>query len=89
MSIVGIEERLLALLWAFAERWGTLVADGARIEMNVPQSVLAEMVGTRRPTVSLALGNLRDRGLLISAESGCWVLAGAPPSAMAPIADAG
>ena len=89
MSIVGIEERLLALLWAFAERWGTVVADGARIEVNLPQSVLAEMVGTRRPTVSLALGNLRERGLLTSAESGCWVLAGAPPSAVAPIADAG
>lgn len=82
MSIVGIEERLRALLWAFAERWGTVVADGAEIEMNVPQSVLAEMIGARRPTVSMALGGLRDRGLLLSSEPGRWVLAGGPPEAV-------
>jgi hypothetical protein len=86
MSIVGIEERLLALLWSFAERWGTMVADGARIEVNVPQSVLAEMVGTRRPTVSLALGSLRERGLVVAAETGCWILTGEPPRVVAPIA---
>jgi hypothetical protein len=79
MSIVGIEERLLALLWTFAERWGTVVPGGVEIEVNVPQSVLAEMVGTRRPSVSLALGNLADRGLLIAAAAGRWVLRGEPP----------
>jgi CRP-like cAMP-binding protein len=80
MSIVGIEERLHALLWSMAERWGEVVADGTRVEMNVPQQVLAEMVGARRPTVSLALGKLREDGLVESDGSGGWLLRGSPPS---------
>jgi CRP/FNR family cyclic AMP-dependent transcriptional regulator len=80
MSIVGIEERLHALLWALAERWGEVVPDGAEIEVNVPQSVLAEMVGARRPTVSQALGSLCERGLLSSLRPGRWLLDGEPPA---------
>lgn len=83
MSIVGIEERLRALLWALAERWGDPVPGGAEIEVNVPQSVLAEMVGARRPTVSLALGTLTERGQLTTSEPGRWVLSGEPPQVAA------
>ena len=79
MSIVGIEERLLALLWALAERWGDVVAAGVEIRVNVPQSVLAEMIGARRPTVSLALSSLGDAGQLIAPEPGRWILRGEPP----------
>lgn len=79
MSIVGIEQRLRALLWALAERWGVVVDDGVEVKVNVPQSVLAEMVGARRPTVSLALGRLGDAGHLIAPEPGRWILQGAPP----------
>jgi CRP/FNR family cyclic AMP-dependent transcriptional regulator len=80
MSIVGIEERLHALLWALAERWGEVVPGGAELVVNVPQSVLAEMVGARRPTVSQALGGLCERGLLFSPHPGRWLLKGVPPS---------
>lgn len=80
MSVVGIEERLHALLWALAERWGEVVPAGAELELNVPQGVLAEMVGARRPTVSQALGSLCDRGLLSSPRPGRWVLHGEPPA---------
>ena len=80
MSIVGIEERLRALLWAFAERWGQVIPGGVEIEVKVPQAVLAEMVGARRPTVSLALGSLNDRGLLSAPEPGRWILKGEPPA---------
>jgi hypothetical protein len=84
MSIVGIEERLRALLWALAERWGRPVPGGAEIDLDVPQEILAEMVGTRRPTVSQALGKLCDRGLLESPGPGRWVLRGEPPTPPAP-----
>jgi CRP/FNR family transcriptional regulator, cyclic AMP receptor protein len=85
MSIVGIEERLWALLWTLAERWGTVVPGGAEVRVNVPQSVLAEMVGARRPTVSLALGSLSDRGRLVAPEPGRWVLSGEPPTVVAAV----
>ncbi len=84
MSIVGVEERLRALLWTFAERWGSVRADGVEVEVRVPQAVLAEMVGARRPTVSLALGNLCQRGQVIAVEPGHWILRGDPPALVAP-----
>lgn len=87
MSIVGIEERLQALLWALAERWGAVVDGGVEIKVNVPQSVLAEMVGARRPTVSLALGSLGDAGHLIAPEPGRWILRGEPPAAVPLVAE--
>jgi CRP/FNR family transcriptional regulator, cyclic AMP receptor protein len=80
MSIVGIEDRLHALLWGLAERWGQVVPEGTLVEINVPQVVLAEMVGARRPTVSLALGNLREQGLVEFDGSGRWLLKGVPPA---------
>jgi hypothetical protein len=86
MSIVGVEERLRALLWAFAERWGTVVADGVEIEVKVPQVVLAEMIGARRPTVSIALGGLCDAGQLLAPEPGRWILLGDPPQLSRPVA---
>lgn len=84
MSIVGTRERLSALLWALAERWGKIVPGGAELEINVPQSVLAEMVGARRPTVSQALGSLGASGLVVSSGPGQWLLRGEPPAPAAP-----
>jgi len=80
MSIVGIEERLHALLWSLAERWGRATPAGVELEVNVPQAVLAEMIGARRPTVSQALGNLCERDALVSTGPGTWVLPGEPPA---------
>jgi hypothetical protein len=79
MSIVGVEERAHSLLWALSERWGRVTDAGVALDLKVHQQVLAEMVGARRPTVSMALGSLCDRGLVINPEPGCWVLQGSPP----------
>jgi CRP-like cAMP-binding protein len=79
MSIVGVEQRLHALLWALAERWGHVGEQGVELTLKVHQQVLAEMVGARRPTVSIALGSLSDQGLLSSPAAGRWILEGEPP----------
>jgi len=79
MSMVGVEERLQALLWALAERWGRVTPSGVELELRVHQEVLAEMVGARRPTVSMALGSLAERDLVLSRGTGCWLLKGEPP----------
>lgn len=84
MSIVGTENRLHALLWAFAERWGRSAPGGVEVEVAIPQEVLGELVGARRPTVNLALGALRERGLLSESGSGMWTLHGDPPRLPAP-----
>jgi CRP/FNR family transcriptional regulator, cyclic AMP receptor protein len=84
MSIVGVEERLQALLWALAERWGRVTPDGVELELPIQQAALAEMVGARRSTVNVALGNLAERGLLASRAPGRWLLRGAAPAAGSP-----
>ena len=68
----GVDRRLLALFWQLAERWGKVVADGVSVTLPLPHRLIAELVGARRPTVSTALGQLADRGVLTAtAERGC------------------
>jgi CRP/FNR family transcriptional regulator, cyclic AMP receptor protein len=78
-SIVGLEERLLILLWHLAERWGEPAKEGIRIPIGLPHRLLAELVGARRPSVTTALTNLQEEGRLISVANGCWMLRGDPP----------
>ena len=78
-SIVGIEERLLILLWHIAERWGEMKNDGVHIKIRLPHRLLAELVGARRPSVTSALSELQEAGRLDSTASGRWVLLGDPP----------
>ena len=84
MSMVGTEERLQTLLWSLAERWGRAAPGGIELEVGVPQTVLAEMVGARRQTVNTALGELLRRGALAIPEPGRWLLLDEPP---APVSD--
>jgi hypothetical protein len=78
-SIVGLEERLLILLWHLAERWGEPIKEGICISIGLPHRLLAELVGARRPSVTTALSNLQEDGRLASTATGSWVLRGDPP----------
>jgi len=78
-SIVGVEERLLILLWRIAETWGETKGDGVHITIQLPHRLLAELVGARRPSVTSALTELQQSGRLASSSDGCWVLFGDPP----------
>jgi CRP/FNR family transcriptional regulator, cyclic AMP receptor protein len=73
----GVDRRLLALFWQLAERWGKVVADGVSVTLPLPHRLIAELVGARRPTVSTALGQLADRGLL-TRDGETWLLHGDP-----------
>lgn len=76
--IVGIEVRLLIVLWHFADRWGRVTPAGLKLPLPLPHRLLAGIVGARRPTVSTALGVLREQGLVERTAEG-WLLHGAPP----------
>lgn len=78
-SIVGIEERLLIMLWHLAERWGEPSAEGIHLSIRIPHRLLAEMVGARRPSVTSALAQLQEAGRLDSGPEGGWILLGDPP----------
>jgi CRP/FNR family transcriptional regulator, cyclic AMP receptor protein len=76
--IVGVEVRLLIVLWHLADRWGRMTPSGVRLPLPLSHGLLAAIVGARRPTVSTALGALRDQGLAERTENG-WLLHGEPP----------
>lgn len=74
-----VETRLLVILWYYADRWGRVTPGGVLLPVRLTHSLLARVVGARRPSVSTALGKLQDRGFLERAENGHWLLLGPPP----------
>ena len=60
----GIDRRLLVLFWEAANRWGRVTPDGVRVRLPLTHQTLGHLVGSRRPSVSVALGALAARGEL-------------------------
>jgi CRP-like cAMP-binding protein len=69
-----VEQRLLALFWLLAERWGRVTPDGVVVPMALTHETLGRMVGARRPTVSLALKDLARDGTVVRRPDGSWAL---------------
>jgi CRP/FNR family cyclic AMP-dependent transcriptional regulator len=78
-NTVGVQQRLLLLLWQLTEQWGKHERDGAVLPFRLSHQTLADLVGARRPTVTLALRSLSERDELQRGESGQWILTGDPP----------
>jgi CRP/FNR family transcriptional regulator, cyclic AMP receptor protein len=74
-----IDVRLHMLLWELADRWGRMGRDGVQLPLALTHAMLAELVAARRPTVTKALGDLAERGVVTSQGDG-WLLAGDPPA---------
>ena len=79
--LTRVDDRLLALMWVLAERWGRVVPEGVLVSVRLPHRTLAAMVGARRPSVTTALGQLMSRGELARRPDGGYILRGAPPEA--------
>jgi CRP-like cAMP-binding protein len=77
--LTRVDDRLLALMWCLAERWGRVTPDGVVVDLRLPHRTLAAMVGARRPSVTTALGQLFDRAELERRADGTWLLRGDPP----------
>jgi CRP/FNR family cyclic AMP-dependent transcriptional regulator len=76
-QIPRVDDRLLVLLWALAERWGRVSPQGVRLPLQLPHRTLATLVGARRPSVTTALSGLAREGLVERTENG-WLLHGDP-----------
>jgi CRP/FNR family transcriptional regulator, cyclic AMP receptor protein len=72
-----VDDRVLVLLWALAERWGRVGPEGVRVPVGLPHRTLATLVGARRPSVTTALTGLAREGLVERIEGG-WLLHGDP-----------
>jgi hypothetical protein len=71
-----VDERLLALLWHLAERWGRVSPDGVILRLRLQHRLLADLVGARRPSVTTALGQLAAEGRVTRTDDGAWLLRG-------------
>ena len=77
--LTRVDDRLLALLWCLAERWGRVAPDGVLVSLRLSHRTLAAMVGARRPSVTTALGQLMARGEIERRAEGEWILLGNAP----------
>ncbi len=77
-----VDDRMLVLLWALAERWGRVSRDGVRVPVGLPHRMLATLVGARRPSVTTALTGLAREGLIERTAEG-WLLHGDPDAVLA------
>ena len=80
-----VRERLHAMLWHLADRWGRVTTSGVVVPLTLSHRMLAELVGARRPTVSAALAELAQADVLVRRGDGTWLLVhNAPPERKEP-----
>ena len=84
-SLQRVETRLLLQLWHLAERWGKVAPEGIVLPLQLTHRLLACLVGARRPTVTTALKELGQQGLVARRDDGTWVLRGEAPSELGEI----
>jgi CRP/FNR family cyclic AMP-dependent transcriptional regulator len=80
-----VESRVHVTLWHFADRWGRVGPHGVELRLNLTHALLAEIVAAERPSVTLALSTLRERGLVERDADQVWHLHGNPPSELSDI----
>jgi CRP/FNR family transcriptional regulator, cyclic AMP receptor protein len=70
-----VEDRVIALFADLAERFGHVTADGILVRLPLTHDIIGGLVGSRRPTVTLALQQLASDGMLERLEDNRWKLA--------------
>jgi CRP-like cAMP-binding protein len=81
-SLPRIEDRLLVILWHFADRWGRVTREGVRMRLPLRHEDLAMIVGAQRPSVSTALGRLEADARIGRCPDRVWLLRGSPPTVL-------
>src|SRR5581483_100689 len=74
-----VDDRLLLVLWHFADRWGRGTPAGVELRVPLTHSLLALVVGAHRPSVTTALRNLAEEGRIEALPRSRWRLHGGPP----------
>ena len=73
-QLTRVDERLVAVIRHFCERWGRVTADGVVLPLCLSHRMLGELVGARRPSVSTAAAALERSGRLIRRPDGTWLV---------------
>lgn len=72
----NVDARLLASFWLWASQWATVVGQGVVLRVPLSHERIARLIHARRPTVTSAIGRLREAGLVDQRQDGSWVLRG-------------
>jgi CRP/FNR family transcriptional regulator, cyclic AMP receptor protein len=75
LQLPRVEQRVLALMWEWADRWGKVGLDGVVVHVPATHELIGRLVAARRPTVSLALAALAEQQLVRRGPDGEWILA--------------
>ena len=73
-QLSSVDDRILAVLRNLAERFGRVTPEGIVIGLHLDHQLLGQLVGAKRPTVSLALARLLAAGALARRPDRRWVL---------------
>lgn len=79
-NVLRLQEGLELLFWHLAERWGKVERNGVIVPLPLTHQILADLVGARRPSVTLALSELKKSGKLSKLDRRRWRLTGSPPT---------
>jgi CRP-like cAMP-binding protein len=69
-----VGQRIVAVLWHLAERWGRVTPEGVVVSLDLTHKVLGRLVGAQRSSVTLALGQLEAGGEVSRTADGQWLL---------------
>jgi hypothetical protein len=72
--------RLRTLFWHLADRWGRVTPDGVILPLRLTHSVIAQLTGLRRPSVSLSLGELERTGEIVRLSRSAWLITREAPA---------
>ena len=75
LHLPRVEERIVALFSDLAERLGRMASDGILIDVPLTHELIGRLVGSRRPTVSIALQALDCDSVLRRLDDDRWKLA--------------
>lgn len=73
-QLTRVDERLVALIRHYCERWGRVTSDGLLLPLCLSHRMLGELVGARRPSVSTAAASLERANRLIRRPDGTWLV---------------
>jgi CRP/FNR family transcriptional regulator, cyclic AMP receptor protein len=69
------EDRVIGLFADLAERFGHVSADGILVDLPLSHEIIGRLIGSRRPTVTIALHQLAADGVLERLDDNRWKLA--------------
>src|SRR3954468_22979722 len=87
-QIVGVELRVLALLWHVAERWGTREEDRIVLPVRMTHELLGSLISAQRPTGARPRGHRMDDGSIPRRDDGLLAVHGEPPARLRPLRSA-